>query len=208
MNYKVHQGSLAFMLHRLTGVMLIGYLIVHIMALTGLHDPVTWHEKMLLFTTPVFSFVEYLLFLPILFHSLNGIRLIIVEWTDNGSKNHKKMFAAVLVVSVILAGVMGMVFMGHTAYDADAVEKYNKKFETSSTYSHCKDKSSCDKLSFAKENCKDGESCENKSAYAEKCADCTPDQKCEKHLAISLKCEDCTPDKKCVNCVKKTEGAK
>ena len=121
MNYKIHQGSLAFMLHRLTGVMLIGYLIIHIMALTGLHDPVSFAEKMEFLSSPMFQFTEYLLFLPILFHSLNGIRLIIVEWTDNGSKNHKKMFAAVLVVAVILAGVMGMVFMGHSDYDKDAV---------------------------------------------------------------------------------------
>lgn len=199
MNYKIHQGSLAFMLHRLTGIMLIAYLIIHIMALTGLHDPVTWHEKMQLFTTPVFSFVEYLLFLPILFHSLNGIRLIIVEWTDNGSKNHKKMFAAVLVVSVILAGVMGMVFMGHTAYDKAGVEQYNKKFETSVS-AHCEKKSSCDKTPFAKKDCKDDKLCEKKSTCADKSADCT--------LNKAMKCKKCTPDKKCEKCVKKTEGAK
>lgn len=131
MNYKIHQGSLAFMLHRLTGVMLIGYLIVHIMALTGLHDPISWHEKMTLFTSPVFKFVEYLLFLPILFHSLNGIRLIIVEWTDKGSKGHKKMLAAVYAVSVILASVMLLVFYGgsHGEYDKEGVEKYNKELQ-------------------------------------------------------------------------------
>ena len=134
MNYKVHQGSLAFMLHRLTGVMLIGYLIVHITALTGLHDPIDFAEKMELLASPIFQAFEYLLFLPILFHSLNGIRLIIVEWTDNGSKNHKKMLAAVYSVSVILATVMLLVFLNHEPYDKAGVDKYNERFQKKSGY--------------------------------------------------------------------------
>jgi succinate dehydrogenase / fumarate reductase, cytochrome b subunit len=130
MRYKVHQGSLAFMLHRLTGVMLIGYLIVHIMALTGLQDPIDFAEKMELLTHPIFQFFEYLLFLPILFHSLNGIRLVIVEWTDKGSKNHKKMLAAVYTVSAILAAIMAVVFYNHEPYDKDGVHRYNQRLQS------------------------------------------------------------------------------
>jgi succinate dehydrogenase / fumarate reductase cytochrome b subunit len=117
------------MLHRLTGVMLIAYLLIHIVALTGLQNPITWHEKMILFTSPVFLLFEYLLFLPILFHSLNGIRLVIVEWTESGSAKHKSMLTAVYAVSAILAVVMGLIFMGHKPYDKAGVEKYNQQFQ-------------------------------------------------------------------------------
>lgn len=166
MNYKIHQGSLAFMLHRLTGVMLIGYLIVHIMALTGLHDPISFAEKMELLTHPIAQGLEYLLFLPILFHSLNGIRLIIVEWTDNGSKNHKKMLAAVYVVSALLALAMGLIFLQHEPYDKAKVDQYNKRFNAKTEWSKmdCKESmESCDKAKL-KASSKDKKDVEKKES--------------------------------------------
>lgn len=127
MRYKIQAGSFAFLLHRLTGIMLIAYLLLHIYVLTGLYDPQAFAEEMKLLTTPAAQFVEYLLFLPILFHSLNGIRLIIVEWTEGGSANHKKLLAAVYAVSVILATAMLLLFLNHEPYDLQGVEEYTKR---------------------------------------------------------------------------------
>lgn len=127
MKYKIQSGNWAFMLHRLSGVMLIGYLLLHIYVLTGLYDPQGFADEMKLLTHPAAQAVEFLLFLPILFHSLNGIRLIIVEWTDKGSKNHKKMLAAVYLVSVILAAAMLFLFLNHEPYQEQKVDSYTKK---------------------------------------------------------------------------------
>ena len=182
MKYKIHQGSLAFMLHRLTGVMLIGYLMIHIFALTGLHDPVVWHEKMELFTSPLFTALEYMLFLPILFHSINGVRLIVVEWTNSGSRNQKKMLAATYAVSVLLAGAMLFVFLGHEAYDTKGVEKYNEKFQKEVKAESCSTEkaSECSTSTNAWES-KDTPVVPNASdAIKEACKECTDDKKCEK----------------------------
>lgn len=129
MRYKVQAGNWAFILHRLTGIILIGYLLVHIFVLTSMYDPAAFAEEMELLTTPAAQVLEYLLFLPILFHSINGIRLIIVEWTDKGSKNHKKMLAAVYVVCTLLAVAMGIIFLNHEPYSKykPDVDEYTKR---------------------------------------------------------------------------------
>lgn len=116
MNYKVQAGNLAFLLHRLTGVLLIAYLLVHIYVLTGLYDPEAFAAEMEILTLPAVQMVEFMLFLPILFHSINGIRLVIIEWTDKGSRLQKQMIYAVYAVSVILATAMLIIFLNHEPY--------------------------------------------------------------------------------------------
>ena len=117
MQYKIKSGAWAFLLHRLTGILLIAYLLIHIFVLTSLYDPQAFAEEMKMLSSPLFVAFEYLLFLPILFHSLNGIRLIVIEWTDQGSKNQKKMLVAVYAVSVILAAAMLIIFLQHEPYE-------------------------------------------------------------------------------------------
>lgn len=129
MKYKIQSGNWAFLLHRLTGVLLIAYLLVHIYVLTGLYDPAAFAEEMEILTNPAVQMVEFMLFLPILFHSINGIRLVIIEWTDKGSRYQKPMIAAVYAVSVILAIAMLIIFLNHEPYSKykQDVDDYTKR---------------------------------------------------------------------------------
>jgi succinate dehydrogenase / fumarate reductase cytochrome b subunit len=127
MQYKIQSGNFAFLLHRLSGLLLIAYLLLHIFVLTSLYDPQAFAEEMEMLNNPIAIAVEYMLFLPILFHSINGIRLIIVEWTDSGSRNHKKMLIAVYGVSVLLATAMLIIFLNHKPYDKQGVDDYTKR---------------------------------------------------------------------------------
>lgn len=69
-----------YVLHRLTGIGLILYLLLHIVE-TGqrMAGAATWGALMALFETPVFKVLEYLLFAAFVFHGLNGIRLLLAE---------------------------------------------------------------------------------------------------------------------------------
>ena len=69
-----------YLLHRLSGLGLILYLLLHIIE-TGqrLNGEVAWTGLMALFTTPFFKFMEYVLFAAFVYHGLNGVRLIITE---------------------------------------------------------------------------------------------------------------------------------
>lgn len=65
-----------YVLHRVTGIGLIFYLLLHIIE-TGqrMAGEATWSGLMALFSTPVFKFLEYVLFAAFVYHGLNGLRL-------------------------------------------------------------------------------------------------------------------------------------
>lgn len=69
-----------YLLHRLSGIGLIVYLLLHIIE-TGqrLAGEGAWTALMALFATPLFKFMEYVLFAAFVFHALNGVRLKFTE---------------------------------------------------------------------------------------------------------------------------------
>ena len=70
----------AYTLHRITGLGLLAYFILHIFA-TGsrLGGPEAWEATMQRFESPIFKFGEFLVYLAFAFHALNGLRLGITE---------------------------------------------------------------------------------------------------------------------------------
>jgi succinate dehydrogenase / fumarate reductase cytochrome b subunit len=70
----------AYALHRLTGLGILAYFIMHIFV-TGkrLNGPEQWESTMAIFGSPFFKVGEFLVVLAFAFHAINGIRLILVE---------------------------------------------------------------------------------------------------------------------------------
>jgi len=70
-----------YLLHRLTGLGLLTYLLLHIYV-TGvrIEGEAAWAAKMAAVGTPFFKFGEFLVMVGFIFHALNGIRLLIVEF--------------------------------------------------------------------------------------------------------------------------------
>jgi len=109
--YKRHSGSWAWILHRITGLGLTAYIFVHIYALTTLtKGEAAFNEEMKLFKTPVFMFLEWLLFSLVIYHSLNGIRIALVDLA-NGARYHKPLLVVVYVVGIVLFLAMGYIIL-------------------------------------------------------------------------------------------------
>ena len=75
-------GSWAWLLHRITGLLILVYLYFHLIVLSS----AIWAGGMLAFnrtvaalTTPPFIFADLALFALIFYHGLNGIRLIFFD---------------------------------------------------------------------------------------------------------------------------------
>jgi succinate dehydrogenase cytochrome b subunit len=69
-----------YVLHRLTGLALLGFLVFHIFVTSSrLLGRQVWEPIMGLIRHPVFQAVEFLIFVAFAFHALNGIRLLLVE---------------------------------------------------------------------------------------------------------------------------------
>jgi succinate dehydrogenase / fumarate reductase, cytochrome b subunit len=69
-----------YTLHRVTGLGVLVYLIMHIGVTWFKNDPDRWVECMAVLDNPFFKCGEYLVFFGVVFHAINGIRLIIGEF--------------------------------------------------------------------------------------------------------------------------------
>jgi len=112
-NYRKHAGSWAWILHRITGLGLTFYILLHIIALTGLlKGEAAFNEEMALFKSPVFLFGEWFLGTLVMFHAINGIRIVLVDLGD-GARYHKQILNFVYVLSVLIVAGMGYLIFFH-----------------------------------------------------------------------------------------------
>src|SRR3954469_17353544 len=84
-------GNVAFWIQRLTGVALVGYLILHVHTIYDLQHPETFDAALKLFSTPVFKLGEIALLATVILHALNGIRLTMVDM-GVGLNQQRRMF--------------------------------------------------------------------------------------------------------------------
>ncbi len=113
LDYKKDTGSWAWILHRISGIALIGYLFLHIYSVSPLSQgKAAFDHKMQTFGSPFFMFLEWLLFAFVLFHSLNGVRIVLVDWAE-GAKYHKSLYRYSLVIGLILFFAMGYIMFSH-----------------------------------------------------------------------------------------------
>ena len=112
-NYRKHAGSWAWILHRITGLGLTFYILLHIIALTGLlKGEAAFNAEMKMFSSPVFLFGEWFLGTLVMFHAINGIRIVLVD-LGNGAKYHKQILKFVYVLSVLIVAGMGYLIFFH-----------------------------------------------------------------------------------------------
>jgi succinate dehydrogenase / fumarate reductase cytochrome b subunit len=113
LSYRKDSGSWAWIYHRISGIALIGYIFLHIYSLSPLtKGEIAFNQKMATYSTPFFLFIEWVLFAFVLFHSLNGIRIVLVDWAD-GARYHKQLYRFSWVAAVILFFAMGFVMFSH-----------------------------------------------------------------------------------------------
>ena len=105
--YRVFRvGMLAWMLHRLTGLALVGYLVVHIWGLKAITDPDAYNALIASYHAPIFKVGEFLLLGAVVYHSLNGMRIVLIDFVG-WSPNQKKLFWTLGAVAALLFGLGG-----------------------------------------------------------------------------------------------------
>jgi len=113
LSYKKDSGSWAWILHRITGIALIAYLFLHIWSISPLvQGKAAFEQKMAAYSNTLFSFIEWFLFAFVLFHALNGVRIVIVDWAD-GAKYHKQLYLYTWVIGILLFLAMGFIMFSH-----------------------------------------------------------------------------------------------
>jgi succinate dehydrogenase / fumarate reductase, cytochrome b subunit len=104
--YKGREGQWAFFLHRLSGLALLAYLLLHTFSIGS----VMLGEKFYMSIHEVYGFVLFRLGLigvagAVSYHAFNGIRIILMDFTDWGVKIQRQLWYGVLVLAVIATGI-------------------------------------------------------------------------------------------------------
>jgi len=117
----------AWLLHRLTGVGIFVFLLVHIVdiALIGLGRDL-FDAMMKLYHHPVFRTGEILLFGAVLFHGLNGLRVIILDFAPSTTIYQRQMLIGVAVVFFITFTPAALVMFGQMLHGGSGHVSWDK----------------------------------------------------------------------------------
>jgi succinate dehydrogenase / fumarate reductase cytochrome b subunit len=93
----------SWVLHRITGIAIYFFLLVHVLDTATVRlDPEVYNSVMGSYKTPIMGLGEAGLVAAIVFHALNGLRIILVDATRWGTRYQKVMFYVVLALWVVL----------------------------------------------------------------------------------------------------------
>ncbi|MCH7497155.1 MAG: succinate dehydrogenase, cytochrome b556 subunit [Candidatus Marinimicrobia bacterium] len=106
--YKIQEGMLSWLLHKVTGLGIVGFLLFHIWGMAKMNQgPDAFNAVIEAYKTPLFKVGEIMLLGAILFHGFNGMRLILGEFTAWALERHKLLLYATYVVAGLLMAVGG-----------------------------------------------------------------------------------------------------
>ena len=92
----------AFILHRITGLSLIFYLLLHIIVIsTSLKGPDPFNNLLAVLTSPPFIIADLALLAAVLFHGLNGIRILFFD-LGIGIRIQKYIFWFVILIAACI----------------------------------------------------------------------------------------------------------
>jgi succinate dehydrogenase / fumarate reductase cytochrome b subunit len=111
--YK-NSGFISFAFRRISGIALVLYLFTHIMVIGSVNfGPEAFNGVMEFMQSPGFRLAEIALLAAVIYHGVDGIRLLIVN-VFKVTETRKSLFWAVIVVSIILGlagGIPMFIFM-------------------------------------------------------------------------------------------------
>ena len=98
--YRGKVGMWSWVLHRITGVAIFFFLLVHVLdtALVRL-SPEAYNAVINTYKTPLIGVAELGLVVAILYHALNGLRIILIDFWRKGVKYQNVMFWVVVAIA-------------------------------------------------------------------------------------------------------------
>ncbi len=101
--YRGKVGMWSWVLHRITGVAIFFFLLVHVLdtALVRV-SPAAYNVVIATYKTPLIGLAELGLVAAILYHGLNGLRITLIDFWSKGVKYQNQMFWVVMAITIVL----------------------------------------------------------------------------------------------------------
>jgi succinate dehydrogenase / fumarate reductase, cytochrome b subunit len=101
--YRGREGMWTWVLHRITGVLIFFFLFAHVIDTAMVRvSPEAYNSAVQTYKNPVVGLMEVGLVGAVLFHALNGIRIILVDFWSQGPRFQRQMSYGVVGLWVIL----------------------------------------------------------------------------------------------------------
>ncbi|OBA37703.1 succinate dehydrogenase, cytochrome b556 subunit [Gordonia sp. 852002-50395_SCH5434458] len=95
----------SWVLHRITGVTIFFFLFVHVLDTAVIRiDPNKYSEIINTYKTPIIGLMEIALVACVLYHALNGLRIILIDFWSKGPKYQRQMLWVILGLFVVVFG--------------------------------------------------------------------------------------------------------
>ncbi len=109
--YRGKAGQWAFILHRVTGFLVFAFLLLHIVDVATLNDPHVYNALHQLYGNIVLRLFEVGLLFALLYHALNGLRVIMIDFFPGAVRNEQALFYGLLGLTIVLTIVGGYVIV-------------------------------------------------------------------------------------------------
>ena len=109
--YRGREGMWTWVAHRVTGVLIFFFLFAHVLdtALVRV-SPDSYNRVIDTYKTPIVNLMEVGLVGAVLYHALNGMRVMAIDFWEQGTRYQKQMSWAVVAVTGLVM-VPGTYFM-------------------------------------------------------------------------------------------------
>ena len=109
--YRGKSGQWAFMTHRITGFLVFLFLLLHIVDVSLISWPRLYDQVHELYGNVLLRLFEVGLLFALVYHSLNGLRIVMIDFFPGSIRNEKAVLSAVTVLSLGITLVGGYVIM-------------------------------------------------------------------------------------------------
>ncbi|MDF2094262.1 succinate dehydrogenase, cytochrome b556 subunit [Knoellia sp. 3-2P3] len=101
--YRGREGMWSWVAHRISGVLIFLFLFAHVLdtALVRV-SPEAYNDIMETYKNPIVGLGEAGLVAAVVFHALNGLRIVAVDFWSRGPRLQRQMFWAVVIGFVVL----------------------------------------------------------------------------------------------------------
>lgn len=99
--YRGGGGMWSWLLHRGSGLAVLGFLFLHILDTSLIiFGPKVYNTMAHIYEGPLFRPLEVLLMFFVLFHSFNGLRVIVVDFWPKGARYQTQLTKAVMALTI------------------------------------------------------------------------------------------------------------
>jgi succinate dehydrogenase / fumarate reductase, cytochrome b subunit len=100
--YRGREGMWTWILHRMTGLGILAFLIIHVVeTATVIYYPDIYDAFLASYKTALFRVAELLIIFAVLYHALNGLRIIVQDFWPLMMARQRQMTWAVAVITIL-----------------------------------------------------------------------------------------------------------